>query len=129
MLRGNLSHVWEWKYDADSKNMMTDLASDGHKLKTKIGRGVRLYVRWFHQPSADFYRKVWKEEEWLAPIHRSDTLEPLDDYFYFSAADTAMIADVPHVLIRHYPVSHSCLFRRTEFYDSATGGFVKADMP
>lgn len=129
MLRANLTQVWEWKYDADSKQMMQDLAADAQKVKPEIGRNVRLYVRWVHHPSADYYRNRLHAAEWLAPIHRVDSLEPLDDYFYFNAPDTGLIAAVPHMIIHHYPVSNSFLFRRTALYNPETGGFLKGVKP
>ena len=83
----------EWAYDAETKNMIQDLAAY-REANNDTSDKVSLGVNWLFEPSVNFYR-VTDNHEWLLPADREgisnkyhfiytfqDEIRPLDSANY-----------------------------------------------
>ncbi len=100
----NLSFTYNWEYDAATKRMLNDLASEAAKSQEKK---TTLGITWLYEPSINFYR-VTKNLDWLTPVDRSG---PDGDYdFYYVENLTSLNAQ--RNIIKEYPVTHSYLLKK-----------------
>lgn len=73
----NLDYCYNWKYDADTKAMMTDL----EKLAVKdASRPVKLGINWVFEPASNYYRTT-RRLQWLSETDRSGFTKPFNYYF------------------------------------------------
>jgi hypothetical protein len=96
----------EWRFDADTKQMISDL----HHLEIE-GRpqlpALRLGVDWIFLPSLTYYKRQ-KDLLWL-DFHNIED-RPVNDFYYLNGTfDPARM-----ILVKDYPVSGSILVRLKE---------------
>ncbi len=49
----NISYVCNWKYDSETKNMISDLSK---KVTETKSNNVRLGITWLYEPTINYYR-------------------------------------------------------------------------
>ena len=74
----NLSHTFEWEYDAYNKQALELVEADATKRElTKLNIGVN----WLFEPSLNFYR-IAGEKEWLDKLSREGHQNTTYAYYY-----------------------------------------------
>lgn len=104
----NLSYVLEWKYDADTKRMLDDL-SEMKKIpsgKETVSIGIPLTF----DPAINFYREK-NQLTWLNSAWRSETNNPLQDYYFLTRNDLSEFNTDSIEIIKKYPVTGNILAR------------------
>jgi hypothetical protein len=103
LLQWNTSHFYVWRYDADSREILTKIQAAGHGQKP----APRIGISWQLEPSFNFYRTV-KGYSWLPPFDRRG---PDGDYDYYVLLenDRALIARRSLRPIYQGPVSGTVL--------------------
>ena len=79
----NLSHTFEWQYDAYNKEALNLIEEDAQKREL---REVSLGINWLFEPSLNFYR-IAGEKEWLLPLSR-DGYQDENYRYYYLLGDT-----------------------------------------
>lgn len=82
----NTQYFKDWKYDADTKAVMTKLVEDHTTLPTP--NKITLGINWLFEPSTNFYRYRW-DVTWLNPTHRNG-INTREHYFYIFANDSTV---------------------------------------
>jgi hypothetical protein len=104
----NRSYALDWREDASTKRMLTDL----DKLRP-TGRTVRLGSSWVFEPTINFYRETMGLR-WLSEIRRDCRVRCLEgsfDYYYVLGPDITTIRTFDARPIIRYPLSGSLLAR------------------
>jgi len=100
----NLTRTYNWDYDADTKEMISDLT----KLKEESGKEkIKLGITWLFEPTVNFYR-VTKKLDWLEKVDR-EGIEGKYDYYYVGNEDRNKVNGMNKKLIKAYPISASML--------------------
>lgn len=103
----NTSSTLMWRYDADTKKMLSDL---GTQVKNSEKTHIKLGVVWLFEPTSNFYRTT-KKYEWLDKV-TWDNYRTLDyDYYFLADSCMSFIKANNLSVIRHYPVSNSYLLK------------------
>jgi hypothetical protein len=105
----NTSHTLTWAYDADTKQMLSDLDAFVSE-EPAPSRPLSLGAEWLHQPSVDFYRDR-SGLDWLAPMTRRGFDHRHDFYFHLQASTNPEIARIPMQPLKRYPQSGHVLSR------------------
>ena len=103
----NTSYALYWKFDADTKNMLSDLEI---RVKNDNKSSIKLGAMWLYEPAINYYR-VAKKYTWLEKV-RDDTYKNPDfDYYYL--ADTCLVyaKSLNKPVIKHYLNSNSYLVK------------------
>lgn len=79
----NLSHTFEWQYDAYNKEALNLIEEDAQKHELEE---VSLGINWLFEPSLNFYRLAG-EKEWLLPLSR-DGYQDENYRYYYLLGDT-----------------------------------------
>jgi hypothetical protein len=96
----NLHGTYLWAYDADDKQMISELPR----------RPLRLGVTWVFSPSVEYYR-LSRGLHWLAPVVRGSAFGDYD--FVFVTPDDRAEAEARGLkLVKEYSPSGNCLFQR-----------------
>jgi len=99
----NLSYVLDWRYDATTEKVITELAGPPSDPRT-----IGLRVSYLFQPATRFYRET--RFRWL-PDSVSDSLDTGSDYYYVIGPDVAVVRERGARVIRVYPLSGGVLAR------------------
>jgi hypothetical protein len=99
----NLSYVLDWRYDATTERVITELAGSGSDPRT-----VDLGLSYLFQPAAIFYRET--RFRWL-PDNLSHGLDTRSDYYYVIGPDVATVREHGARILRVYSVSGGVLAR------------------
>jgi hypothetical protein len=112
----NLTHCAEWITDADTPQMLHDLAQDRalHGSKTD----VRIGLSWQLRPVTGYYRKYLKLD-WLVQPDREGCMPDRDYYFVLDEGDGCKLSadQLPFgtqqgcTLLKTYPISGTALWR------------------
>ncbi len=105
-LSANLSTTTVWHYDADTRDMLADLAAE---VSAGPSRPVRLGIDWWFEPTINFYR-VTRPLAWLEPATRAGP-EGEYDYYYLTPASLSQITGCQLAPIRTYPETGNVLAR------------------
>jgi hypothetical protein len=105
----NTSHTLTWAYDADTKQMLSDLAGIVAEPPASH-QPVSLGAEWLHQPAVDYYRDR-DGLVWLAPMTRRGFDRPRDFYFHLRDSTDPQIARIPMQTLKEYPQSGHILSR------------------
>jgi Dolichyl-phosphate-mannose-protein mannosyltransferase len=103
----NTSYALYWKFDADTKNMLSDLEI---RVKNDNKSSIKLGAMWLYEPAINYYR-VAKKYTWLEKV-RDDTYKNPDfDYYYL--ADTCLVyaKSLNKPVVKHYLTSNSYLVK------------------
>ncbi|MBI3519209.1 MAG: glycosyltransferase family 39 protein [Bacteroidetes bacterium] len=101
----NFSYTCDWRYDADTKGMISELTNlNANKTTVKIGN------TWLFEPSINFYRKT-RHLNWLQPANR-DGLNRDYDFYYVDTYDLNSFDKTNKILIKTYPESGATLFKK-----------------
>jgi hypothetical protein len=103
----NTSYALYWKFDADTKNMLSDLEI---RVKSDNKSSIKLGAMWLYEPAINYYR-VAKKYTWLEKV-RDDTYKNPDfDYYYL--ADTCLVyaKSLNKPVVKHYLTSNSYLVK------------------
>ncbi len=74
----NLSHTFEWEYDAFNKQALNLVEED---VKNRKLKNATIGVNWLFEPSLNFYR-ISGEKEWLQPLTRDGHQDTTYSYYY-----------------------------------------------
>jgi hypothetical protein len=108
LLAFNLKYALEWKPDATTKEMLADL----EKIK-EIPEGkdnVSISIPLLFETDINFYRDV-KNLTWLNSAARSKKRNPLEDYYYLSPRELAVLNRDSVEILKTYPVTGNVLAR------------------
>ena len=103
----NTYHTLYWKYDADTKKMLSDLElTVGKENKSP----VKLGVMWLYEPTINFYRNT-RKYDWLEMVTEETYKQPDYDYYYLadSCLDYVRKLNKPNII--HYFISDSYLVK------------------
>jgi hypothetical protein len=101
----NLSYALDWRYDAMTEKVITELAGPRGDPQT-----IDLGVSYLFQPTTNFYRET--RFKWL-PECFSDCLDARSDYYYVLGPDVETVRERGARVIRTYPLSGGVLARDT----------------
>ena len=103
----NLQYASNWKYDADTKQMIGDLA---HEKEISGKQHISLGITWVLEPAVNFYRLTQKLD-WLEKANR-DGINNTNDFYYIQPEDFPKLDTLRKtVLVRQYPVSEGKLLK------------------
>ena len=104
----NLDYVLEWKLDMNTKEMLIDL----EKIKTipQEKSNVSLNIPLWYEQGINFYRDIY-QLTWLNHISRSKKRNLLDDYYYLSPRELAVLSPDSIEILKTYPVTQNALVR------------------
>jgi hypothetical protein len=99
----NTSYALDWRYDADTEEVMTELAGPpGERRPTDFG------VSYLFQPTTSFYRET--RFRWL-PECLAECLDARSDYYYVIGQDVQTVQGRGARIVRVYGVSGGVLAR------------------
>jgi hypothetical protein len=102
----NLHYTTNWDYDADTKDMITDLINE-KELSGK--QNIKLGISWLFEPTVNFYR-ITKKLNWLEKVDRKG-IKAGCDYYYILPEDQIKMNSLQKTIIKYYPVSQSTLLK------------------
>ena len=104
----NFSYVLEWKYDADTKQMLSDLEKIKNIQKEKeiISVGIPMIF----DPNINYYRDV-NNLTWLNTAWRNETTNILQDYFYLPKQVIDRMNKDSIEIIKTYPATGNSLVK------------------
>lgn len=100
----NISSYCNWTYDANIKDMLTDLSSE-----KKGCQKIKLGITWLFEPTINFYRET-KNYNWLEPVNR-EGLNGNYDFYYVESADLTSFDTTNKTLLKSYPKSEATLYK------------------
>lgn len=102
----NLSYTYNWRYDANTKEMLNDLTLS----KADYNRSVKLGITWLFEPSINFYIET-KKIQGLLPVNR-DGVKGEYDFYYVDKDELTSFDKSDKIILKSYKVAHSALFRK-----------------
>jgi hypothetical protein len=109
----DLKTCYTWAYDANTKDMMRDLVKDHAQRAGETGRNrVRLGVRWFFEPAANYYRLTW-HLDWLAPVTRRG-FDGTYDYYFYAPENKKGMSSWNLIVLREYSPTHNVLAKSAD---------------
>ena len=104
----NRTHTLHWRYDADTRAAMAELARMSAPSVSSKGDGDHrsLGVHWAFEPSANYYR-IRGAMTWLRPIDRETVLADSHDYYLLRSRKQVEAMEL--TLVRRYEISGACL--------------------
>ena len=107
-LSANFSYYLEWKYDADTKQMLMDLQSE---VGPDPSEPVKLGIVWIHEPVINYYRKNCNLD-WLQKVDQKGYAGDFDYYYLFDVDSVRSKLDFTKTtLVKEYPVSKNILLK------------------
>jgi len=106
----NRVSYFEWRYDMDTKRMLTDLDN----IRNPKNAIITLGISWTYEPTINFYREL-NHLTWLNKVDRQG-FKPSDDYYYTDAMDMKGIPKTESELIHEYPESGNYLLKKVQLY-------------
>jgi hypothetical protein len=103
----NSSYALYWKFDADTKTMLSDLEI---RVQNDKKSSIKLGAMWLYEPTINYYR-IARKYTWLEKV-RDDTYKNPDfDYYYL--ADTCLVytKSLNKPVVKHYLTSNSYLVK------------------
>jgi hypothetical protein len=119
----NLKYVYIWKFDADTKQAMSDL----EKIHEKETANIVLQPYWQQVSTADFYRYT-KNCTWLQPVKslgRASQMSFAEDYYYWPKDSLYLFKAHPLQIVKEYPLSGMLLLRNLQKLKHDTLAFQK----
>jgi hypothetical protein len=98
----NLDHVTIWRYDSETKKMLTLL-----QREQKAGAICKLGISWVFEPTINYYREV-NGYSWLHPVNRDGISTGTYNAYYILDEDFSRIP-IPTRLIKTFPDSKTRL--------------------
>ncbi|MBE9481501.1 MAG: hypothetical protein IMY69_07395, partial [Bacteroidetes bacterium] len=108
----SVSFTLDWKYDAQTNEMIVDLEKEVNRSQ-KENQTVKLGINWLFEPTINFYRKT-QNLNWLNEVNR-DGIEGDFDYYYILEKDYEKIKNFNLEIIKQYPLSKSILLKKSNF--------------
>jgi hypothetical protein len=101
----NTSCTLMWKYDSDTKQMLSDL---NIQVKKSNQNSIKLGTIWLFEPTLNFYRTT-KNYDWLNEVTWEGYKKPGNDYYFLADSCSIFIKAENLTVLKHYPVSNSYL--------------------
>jgi len=101
----NTSCALYWRFDADTKKMLSDLETQVKKDKFN---SIKLGVMTLYEPAINFYRTT-KKFTWLEKVTEDGYRDKDYNYYYLGDSSMSYIKSRNLSVIKHYSVSNSCL--------------------
>lgn len=108
ILAFNLTYVLEWKWDANTKEMLSDL-DELKQIPVEKGN-ISMNIPLLFESGINFYRGM-NRLTWLNTVARSKKRELSDDYYYLSPKELAKIHSDSIEILKTYPVTNNVLAR------------------
>jgi uncharacterized membrane protein len=103
----NISYTLMWKYDSDTKKMLSDL---NIQVKKNEQAHIKLGAIWLFEPTLNFYRTT-KKYDWLDEVTWDSYKNPGYDYYFLADSCSGFFKARNLTIIEHYPVSNSYLLK------------------
>jgi hypothetical protein len=103
----NGSYTLLWKYDSDTKKVLSDLET---QIKKDNNDKIKLGVMWLFEPTVNFYRTT-KNYIWLDKVTYDYYANKNYDYYYLADSSMNFIKDRKLSVLMHYPISNSYLVK------------------
>jgi hypothetical protein len=104
----NLNYCLEWKYDGNTKEMLEDV---NEMKKIPLGKEtISIGIPLTFDPGINFYREK-DQLTWLNSAWRSETNNPLHDFYYLTTSDVKEFNRDSIEVIKAYPVTGNILAR------------------
>lgn len=104
----NVSSVHDWRYDASTKSMMTDLQKYATS-KELSSESKSMGITWRFEPSINYYISRNKMD-WLKRVNRKGA-DGLYDYYYLQRCDQEIVDQYQLEVLKEYNPSRTCLAR------------------
>ena len=104
----NPHYYFDWLYDAQTKEMITDLNSDFIRSPVKKSK-INLGITWLFEPTINYYRAT-KNLDWLNPVNRDGYQGEFDYYYLYN--DTDFIKNNNLTIVKEYHISESELAKK-----------------
>lgn len=113
----NLTYVLEWKLNADTKEMLSDL----EHLKTIPAEKstISLNIPLPFETDINFYRDV-NQLTWLNYVARSAVRNKLDDYYYLTQKELVALHPDSIEILKVYPLTQNVLARPKNRFKQVT---------
>lgn len=103
----NTSYALYWKFDADTKKMLSDLET---MVKNDNKLPINLGVMWLYEPTINYYR-IAKKYSWLEIVTEDTYKKPDFDYYYLADTCLNYVRGINKPIIKHYSTSDSYLVK------------------
>jgi hypothetical protein len=101
----NGTNALYWKFDADTKKMLSDLDSE---VKRDTLSKVKLGVMTLYEPAINFYR-ITRNYDWLEKVTQDGYREGKYNYYYLGDSSSNFISGKNLTVLKHYATSASVL--------------------
>jgi hypothetical protein len=103
----NSSYALYWKFDADTKTMLSDLEI---RVQNDKKSSIKLGAMWLYEPTINYYR-IARKYTWLEKVRDDTYKNPYFDYYYL--ADTCLVytKSLNKPVVKHYLTSNSYLVK------------------
>jgi hypothetical protein len=108
VLSFNMIYVLEWKWDANTKQMLADL--DELKQVPPEKQSISINIPLLFEAGVNFYRRI-NHLTWLNGAVRSKKRIVSDDYYYLSPKELASLHPDSIEILKTYPVTNNVLVR------------------
>ncbi|MEO8146762.1 MAG: hypothetical protein ABI723_03940 [Bacteroidia bacterium] len=102
----NPYYYFDWKYDRNTKKMLTELQNDFESSPIKSTK-INLGITWLFEPAIKYYRDT-KNLNWLNPVNRGGYDKGSFDYYYIWN-DKDFITKNKKTIVKQYDTSDSIL--------------------
>jgi hypothetical protein len=107
LLSINLTHTHNWKFDADTKIMLSDLEQT---IQNENKKKIFLGISWPFESTINFYRTS-KNYEWLQKVSRNKYESGEYDFYYLLNENKQFISAHNKKVMKYYPVSDNYLVK------------------
>ncbi len=105
----NFTHFSEWKYDANTKNMILELEKEFTAEAEK--NTIKLGIKWLFEPTINFYRET-RNLDWLERVNR-EGIDGDYDYYYILKEQLPVLNNERNVaIIKEYDISNTLFLER-----------------
>ena len=113
----NLTHFYEWKYDASTKNMVEDII-EMNKDKELQDNSVQLGIVWNLEPSINYYI-VKNRLRWMRKVNRDGPQGKFDYYYITSDHKEELLKEYDLKVIKKYALSDTYLMVSNQLKDGS----------
>jgi len=108
----NLKYTKEWKYDANTKNVMKMIAEQHEKDNSK-NRKISVSSTWIFIPSIDYYRDLYSMD-YLTPTDRNGITKNSDFVYCTKEEKEKLFADGGYSIVEDFKDTESFLLSRSK---------------
>jgi len=107
----NFRYYFDWQYDADTKQMLTENLDNMKSVAPNNERRVNFGIYWLYEPGIDFYLRVNKIN-WVKLIIYRNSFAGQADFYYIPPEFKDSLNKFNPVKLKDYPLSRSELYKQ-----------------